>query len=76
MGVIGKIYANSMLVLINSRVLLCSEERPLAILSEVRFAVTPANDKGNVIEAHTADMAVYSKERMWPSGSSETEEVV
>ena len=66
MGVIGKIYANSMLVLINSRMLLCSEETPLAILSEVRFAVTPANDKGSVAEAHTGDMAVHSEERVWP----------
>ena len=62
--------------LINSRVLLCSEERPLAILSEVRFAVTSAKDKGSVIGTHTGNMAVYSEERMWPSGSSEIEEVV
>ena len=41
MGIIGKFYANSMLVLINSRMLLGSEV-PLTIISVMRFDAAPA----------------------------------
>ena len=75
MCVIGKIYANSMLVLINSRMLLYSEETSLAIISTARFTIPPANDKDGFIEAHRGDITVYSEERMGPSGRSETEAV-
>ena len=42
MAVIGKVYANSMLVLLNSRMLLISEEAPL--ISVVNFAMAPTTD--------------------------------
>jgi len=42
MGIIGKFYANSMLVLINSRMLLGSEEVPSTIVSEMKFGAAPA----------------------------------
>ena len=61
MGVIGKIYANSMLVLINSRMLLRSEETPSTIISAARFAMTPANDKDR------GGISVYSESSMGPS---------
>ncbi|KIM49804.1 hypothetical protein M413DRAFT_21942 [Hebeloma cylindrosporum] len=44
MGIIGKVYANSMLVLINSRMLLTSEETPLTITSALKFCTSPPND--------------------------------
>jgi hypothetical protein len=49
MGIIGKVYANSMLALINSRMLLGSEETPSTIISALRFASTPANNKDSTI---------------------------
>lgn len=42
MVIIGKIYANSMLVLINSRMLLVSEEAPLTTISAIGFDAAPA----------------------------------
>jgi hypothetical protein len=50
MGIIGKFYANSMLVLINSRMLLSSEEVPLTIISEMKFGEAPAaaNDSAHI----------------------------
>jgi hypothetical protein len=75
MCVIGKIYANSMLVLINSRMVLYSEGMSLTIISAARFAMSPANDTGGFIAAHRGDITVYSEERMGPSGRSETEAV-
>ena len=42
MAVIGKVYANSMLVLLNSRMLLGSEETPS--MSEVNFDTVPTTD--------------------------------
>jgi len=50
MGIIGKVYANSMLVLINSRMLLGSEEEPLTIISVIRFDAAPANDSTQITE--------------------------
>ena len=58
MGIIGKVYANSMLVLINSRMVLGSEETPSTIVSVVRFATEQANDKDIAVEAHNGDLAV------------------
>ena len=50
MGIIGKVYANSMLVLINSRMLLGSEEEPLTIISVIKFDAAPANDSTQITE--------------------------
>ena len=70
MGVIGKVYANSMLVLINSRMLLQtgSEE---TIISGVKFATMPANNKDSTIEAHNGDVTLDTEAHAEPSGSSE-----
>ena len=58
MYAIGKIYASSMLVLINSRMVLGSEETPSMVMSVVRFATAPANDEDIAIEADNGDLAV------------------
>ena len=58
MGIMGKFYANSMLALINSRMLLGSKETPLTIISTVNFAVIPTNNKDRMIHAHNGDVAV------------------
>ena len=52
MPVIGKFYSNSMLFLINSRMLLGSEEAPLTIITAVRFNAAPvtANDSAHITE--------------------------
>ena len=52
MAIIGKFYANSMLVLINSRMLLGSEEAPLTIITAIRFNAVPvtANDSAHITE--------------------------
>jgi len=59
MGIIGKVYANSMLVLINTRMLLGSEE---TIITGVRFAAAPANHEDYATEAHE-DLSVDPTER-------------
>jgi len=51
MDIIGKVYANSMLVLINSRMVLGSTETPSTVISVLRFGTTPANPADNTIEA-------------------------
>ena len=56
MGIIGKVYANSMLGLINSRMLLGSEEEPLAIISAIRFDAAPANDSTAEISQSGQDL--------------------
>jgi len=73
MYVIGKIYANSMLVLINSRMVLGSEETPSTIMSVLKFATAPANEEDIAIEAHSnGDLVIDSIEgKTGPSGSSE-----
>ena len=50
--IIGKFYANSMLVLINSRMLLDSEEVPSKIISAIRFdaALATVNDSEHITE--------------------------
>ena len=52
MVIIGKVYANSMLVLINSRMLLSSEVVPSMIISSMRFdvALAIANDSAHITE--------------------------
>jgi len=57
MGIIGKIYANSMLVVINSRMQLGSKETPLRMISGLEFG-TPVNNKSGAIEAHRGDISV------------------
>ena len=72
MGIIGKVYANSMLVLNNSRMLLGSdEEEPEMALSEVVFGAPPINDKDNVAEAHHGVLSVDSDEMTRPSRGSD-----
>jgi hypothetical protein len=71
MFIIGKIYANSMLALINSRMLLGSEETPSTIISTLKFATVPANNKDSTIEARNRDVALDTNARVGPSGSSE-----
>jgi hypothetical protein len=58
MGIIGKVYANSMLVLINSRILFTSEETRLTIISAAKFGTAPANDIDGVTEVHRGDFLV------------------
>lgn len=59
MGIIGNVYANSMLLLINSRLQLVSEKGPLMILSTARFGRAPANHR---VEGHNVDLSVYTEE--------------
>ena len=60
MGIIGKVYANSMLVLINSRMVLGSAEiqTPSTVISALRFGAAPANSEGRAVEADNRDVAV------------------
>ena len=76
MGIIGKVYANSMLVLINSRMVLGSEEAPTPsrkVISTLRFGTAPAHP------TDSADMdgniAVYTRAGAAPSGGSGPEAV-
>ena len=77
MGIIGKVYANSMLVLINSRMVLGSVETqtPSTVISALRFSImAPANPTDSAIEADN-DVAVAVDNGGGPSGSSEPEAV-
>jgi hypothetical protein len=57
MAIIGKVYANSMLVLYNSRMILgSSEEEPLTILSELSFGAPPISDKDDNTEAQLSKL--------------------
>ena len=71
MVIIGKVYANSMLVLVNSRMLLGSEseEVPLTDISVMRFDAAPATTKDSAVEKHDGDLAA----RAGFSASSESE---
>jgi len=75
--IIGKVYANSMLVLINSRMVLGSEETqtPLTVISLLSFGTAPTNPTDSAIEADNRDVAVDTKAREGPSGSSELDAV-
>jgi hypothetical protein len=72
MGIIGKIYANSMLVLINSRMLLTFEETRLTIISAAKFGTAPTNDIDSVIEGHRGDSSVDTD---WMTRISRSSEV-
>ena len=69
-GIIGKFYANSMLVLINSRMVLGSEETqtPSTVISVVKFGTAPANLTDSAIEANNVDAAVDT--RAWTGNSA------
>lgn len=73
MGIIGKVYANSMLVLINTWMVLGSEETPSTIISALELTAVPANNNESTIEAHNGDAAIDTEVRAGPStwGSSE-----
>jgi hypothetical protein len=59
MGIIGKVYANSMLVLINTRMVLGSEETPSMIIeSALELTTIPANNEDSAIEVHNGDVAL------------------
>ena len=58
MGIIGKVYANSMLVLINSRMPLGSEETPSTIVSEFKCATVPPSNEDSAIHAHNGNAAL------------------
>ena len=75
MGIIGKVYANSMLVLINSRMLLGSEETPSTILSALKFATIPANNEDSAIHAHNGDVALDTEMPAVPLEGSHPEGV-
>jgi hypothetical protein len=77
MGIIGKVYANSMLVLINSRMALSSDETqtPSTVISVLRFGTAPANPTDSAIEADNGDLSVDTRARVGPSGNSEPEAV-
>jgi hypothetical protein len=64
MFTIGQVYANSMLVLINGRTVLVSEETPPTIISVLKFGTTPANDKYGDIETQNGDLAGDTEERI------------
>ena len=71
MDIIGKVYTNSMLVLINSRMLIGPEDIPLTIVSEMRFGTAPANNKNSAKEADGGDLGVDTEARVGMSRSSE-----
>jgi hypothetical protein len=73
MGAIGKIYASSMLVLLNSRMILGSEETPSKIVSVLKFAMAPDDTRGRCArESHTSrELSVDTKKG---AGSSRTSE--
>ena len=77
MGIIGRAYANSMLVLINSRMVLGSEETPTLskVISALRFHTAPGNPEDNAIEADNADLAVDTRAGARPLGSSKLEAI-
>ena len=78
MAIIGKVYANSMLVLVNSRMVLDPEETqtPSTVISVLRFGTAPANPEDSaILEADNGDVAVDARAGVEPSGSSEPEAV-
>ena len=74
-GIIGKVYANSMLVLINSRMLLGSEETPSTMISAVKFAMVPGNNKDSAILPNNGDVALDTTKLAGPLESSHPEGV-
>ena len=72
MGIIGKVYANSMLVLTNSRMLLDSES---TIISGFKFATITDNNEGSVIHAHNGDVGLDTETLVGPLRGSHLEGV-
>jgi hypothetical protein len=70
LSIIGKVYANSMLVLINSRMVLVSEETRSANASVMRFHTASSNRNDHATEAHRGDPSVYNE---WPGPSRRSE---
>jgi hypothetical protein len=58
MGIIGQVYANSMLVLINSRMFLGSEDTPSTTITALRFCTAPADNKDPAMETRGGDLAL------------------
>ena len=54
MGIIGNVYANSMLLLINSRMRIVSEEKPSMAVSTMTFGIASIDEEGlgTVIEVN------------------------
>ena len=61
MGIIGNVYANSMLLLINSRLQLGSGNKPLMIISTARFRMDRGNRGSTFIDGHNAEFSVYTE---------------
>jgi len=57
MGIIGNVYANSMLLRINSRRQIYSEKEPLTMVSKARFGTAPTNDECTTLEVHNEDIS-------------------
>jgi len=75
MGAIGKIYASSMLVLLNSRMILGSEEASSTTVSVLKFGTMVPNDKegSRARESHTSgEFSVNTEEWAGASRSSAT----
>ena len=73
MGAIGKIYASSMLVLLNSRMILGSKETPSAAISVMEFDMAPDNNKGQKdTESHSGEFSVDTEDRSGYSRSFES----
>jgi len=72
--IVGKVYANSMLVLINSRMVLGSGETqtPSRVISVLRFGTAPASPEDSAIEA---DLVVGTRAGASPLASSEPDAV-
>jgi hypothetical protein len=75
MGIIGKVYANSMLVQINSRMVLGSEETetPSTVISILRFHMALANPRDSATAAYNGDVGVDIRAGAGPAGSAEVE---
>ena len=73
MGAIGKIYASSMLVLLNSRMTLGSDETSSTTISVMKFGMAPDGNKGRrATESHTSgELSVYTEE--WVESSRRSE---
>ena len=70
-GIIAKVYANSMLVLINSRMVIGSEETQTPpIISVLRFGTAPANLEDSAIEGDNGNVGVDTRPGAGPEGSS------
>ena len=62
MFIIGQVYANSILVLVNGRTVLGSEESSRTIISVLRFGTV--NDKYSSIETQSGDFAMDTEEQV------------